>query len=104
MDELGETRTCCAPARPGPPAAIAQDALSAPGSVPATLLRLGGGEFLMGTEDSDGFPEDGEGPIRAVRLSPFWIDAVAVSNRASASSPMRLAIARTPSARVGRSC
>jgi formylglycine-generating enzyme len=81
MNQLGATRTCCAPARPGPHAAIAEDPPSAPGSVPRTMVRLEGGEFLMGTEDPDGFPDDGEGPIRAVRLSPFWIDAVALSNR-----------------------
>lgn len=44
-----------------------------------TMVQLAGGEFLMGTEDSDGFPEDGEGPVRAVTLEPFWIDTVAVS-------------------------
>ena len=34
----------------------------------------------MGTEDREGFPGDGEGPVRPVTVSPFWIDAVAVSN------------------------
>ncbi|MBM4438617.1 MAG: SUMF1/EgtB/PvdO family nonheme iron enzyme, partial [Actinobacteria bacterium] len=44
------------------------------------MVRLPGGDFLMGTEDSAGFPADGEGPVRRVRLSPFWIDVAAVSN------------------------
>jgi sulfatase modifying factor 1 len=44
------------------------------------MVRLEGGEFLMGTEDPIGFPADGEGPVRAVVLKPFWIDPVAVSN------------------------
>ena len=44
------------------------------------LLRLDGGEFLMGTDDADGFPADGEGPVRAVTLRPFRIDPVTVSN------------------------
>jgi sulfatase modifying factor 1 len=48
------------------------------------LLRemavLPGGEFLMGTEDAAGFPADGEGPIRRVRLKPFAIDRTAVTN------------------------
>jgi sulfatase modifying factor 1 len=43
------------------------------------MVRLGGSSFLMGTEDA-GFPADGEGPVRAVELSPFWIDRHAVSN------------------------
>ena len=81
MSQVGATGRCCAPARPGAPAAISQDAPSLPGSVPDTMLRLEGGGFLMGTEDADGFADDGEGPIRPVRLSPFWIDAVALSNR-----------------------
>jgi formylglycine-generating enzyme required for sulfatase activity len=38
------------------------------------------GRFLMGSEDPDGFPADGEGPIREVRLRPFLIDPLAVTN------------------------
>jgi formylglycine-generating enzyme required for sulfatase activity len=34
----------------------------------------------MGSEDPDANPEDGEGPIRPVRLAPFVIDAAAVTN------------------------
>ncbi len=44
------------------------------------MVRLEGGEFLMGTNDSIGFSHDGEGPVRTVALRPFWIDTVAVSN------------------------
>jgi formylglycine-generating enzyme required for sulfatase activity len=44
------------------------------------MVLIPGGEFLMGTEDSEGFPSDGEGPVRPVRLSAFHIDAHAVSN------------------------
>ncbi len=46
----------------------------------AVMLGLDGGRFLRGTEDADGFPADGEGPVREVELSPFWIDPVVVSN------------------------
>jgi formylglycine-generating enzyme len=45
------------------------------------MIELPGGEFLMGASRREGFPEDGEGPVRKVRLSPFAIDATAVSNR-----------------------
>ncbi|WP_344135549.1 formylglycine-generating enzyme family protein [Saccharopolyspora halophila] len=45
------------------------------------MVLLGGGEFLMGTEDAQAYAEDGEGPVRAVRLDPFWISRSAVSNR-----------------------
>lgn len=34
----------------------------------------------MGTESDEGFPDDGEGPIREITLSPFFIDVHAVSN------------------------
>ncbi|MVU76940.1 SUMF1/EgtB/PvdO family nonheme iron enzyme [Nocardia sp. ET3-3] len=44
------------------------------------MIGLPGGEFLMGTEDGAGYPNDGEGPVRPVRVSPFLIDACAVSN------------------------
>jgi formylglycine-generating enzyme required for sulfatase activity len=45
------------------------------------MVLLEGGEFLMGSEDPEGFPADGEGPVRPVQLGPFWIDRCAVSNR-----------------------
>ncbi len=44
------------------------------------MVLLGGGSFLMGTNDSEGFPADGEGPVREVTLDPFYIDPYAVSN------------------------
>ena len=34
----------------------------------------------MGTEDRRGFPADGEGPVRAVRVDTFRIDIAAVTN------------------------
>ena len=34
----------------------------------------------MGTDDREGFPDDGEGPVRQVRVQPFAIDATAVTN------------------------
>jgi len=43
-------------------------------------VLLPGGRFRMGTDDRQGFPSDGEGPVREVDLSPFRIDRFAVSN------------------------
>lgn len=34
----------------------------------------------MGTEDRDGFPGDGEGPVRPVAVEPFGIGSTAVTN------------------------
>ncbi|GAB3062890.1 formylglycine-generating enzyme family protein [Salinicoccus sesuvii] len=45
------------------------------------MVRIPGGNFLMGTEDGEGFASDGEGPIRNVEVSPFYIDAHTVTNR-----------------------
>ncbi|WP_159881453.1 formylglycine-generating enzyme family protein [Paenibacillus puerhi] len=45
-----------------------------------TMIELPGGEFLMGTQATDGFPDDGEGPIRKVAVDAFRIAAHAVTN------------------------
>ncbi|MGW6759093.1 MULTISPECIES: formylglycine-generating enzyme family protein [Streptomyces] len=47
---------------------------------PEPSVALDGGTFLMGAEDADGFAADGEGPVREVRLSPFRIGTLAVTN------------------------
>jgi formylglycine-generating enzyme required for sulfatase activity len=44
------------------------------------MVLLDGGPFLMGTDADDGFPSDGEGPIREVKVSPFWTDPRPVTN------------------------
>jgi formylglycine-generating enzyme len=44
------------------------------------MVLLREGEFLMGSEDRLAYPADGEGPVRRVRLSAFWIDECAVTN------------------------
>ena len=49
------------------------------------MVKLAGGTFLMGTNSREGYPADGEGPARKVRLRPFWIDATTVSNASFAA-------------------
>lgn len=73
---------CCAPTRgPGPAAAPADPVVrSDGGNDTGELVTLPGGTFLMGTDDTDGFPEDREGPVRQVTVEPFAIDAYCVSN------------------------
>ncbi len=44
------------------------------------MVRLDGGEFLMGTESNAGFSADGEGPVRGVRIDPFYMDVHPVTN------------------------
>lgn len=48
------------------------------------MLRLDGGPFLMGTDTNEGFPADGEGPVRKVLVDPFYIDTYPVTNQAFA--------------------
>ena len=70
MDATDSTRAT-EPAEPARPVA---------GVRPSSLIESAGGEFRMGSDDSDGYPVDGEGPSRCVVLSPFAIAATAVSN------------------------
>ena len=44
------------------------------------MIHLPGGEFLMGTDSTEGFAADGEGPIRKVNVKPFYMDKYAVTN------------------------
>jgi hypothetical protein len=41
------------------------------------MVLLDRGEFLVGSDDRDGFPWTGRGPVRAVSLRPFWIEPFA---------------------------
>jgi formylglycine-generating enzyme required for sulfatase activity len=79
---------CCAPssgrALPVRAAPVAKSSRSADADL-VTMVRLEGGAVLLGAEDGEGYPADGEGPVREVRLRPFWIDAVAVTNARFAS-------------------
>jgi len=44
------------------------------------MIRLEGGMFLMGTDHAEAFAEDGEGPVREIRIDPFWMDKAPVTN------------------------
>ena len=44
------------------------------------MITVPGGRFRMGTDDRDGFPADGEGPVREVLVRPFAIGACCVTN------------------------
>lgn len=49
------------------------------------LVKIPAGSFLMGTEDKTGFPVDGEGPVREIEVSSFYMDRTAVTNEAFAT-------------------
>ncbi len=46
-----------------------------------TAVPLAGGRFLMGTNSAEACPLDGEGPVRAVVVSPFRMQPFAVTNQ-----------------------
>lgn len=83
--EAGVVHPCCAPTKARAQRladsrrASAERVRTASGSV-ADMVRLDGGVFLMGTDSAEGFPADGEGPIREVSLDAFYIDLYPVTN------------------------
>lgn len=44
------------------------------------MVRITGGSYLMGTDSADGFPADGEGPVREVEVDDFYISPYTVTN------------------------
>ena len=64
------------------------------------MVKLDGGRFLMGTESAEGFPADGEGPVREVTVDALYMDAYPVSN-AQFSEFIRGTGYRTESERFG---
>ncbi len=85
FEKAGIPHPCCVPGRKRAVqlaesrAASAERARVTSGST-ESMIRLDGGAFLMGTDDGEGFPQDGEGPIREVTLDPFYIDVHPVTN------------------------
>lgn len=79
MTEGPHADACCAPSSGRDGAVSAAPAAGAAGATEGMVL-LPGGAFLMGTGDAEGFPADGEGPVREVTLPPFWIARTSVSN------------------------
>jgi formylglycine-generating enzyme len=87
-------KSCCAPSGPKPqalniPTTPERGARSTTGArrpphaeyaEHADRITLPGETFRMGSEDADANPGDGEGPVRDVSVSPFAIDAYAVTN------------------------
>jgi formylglycine-generating enzyme required for sulfatase activity len=87
-----EDPACCSASRPDPPGADADGADATdrerrgPGATDPSgvdtsrMVRLGGDTFRMGDDSDEGFPADGEGPVREVSLDPFYVDRHQVTN------------------------
>lgn len=75
-----DTKSCCAcghaPSVPKENNIVANAHVSV-----NNMIRLEGGNFLMGTNDKDGFLQDGEGPVREVTIDSFYIDTTVVTNQ-----------------------
>ncbi len=87
MHEPENRKSCCAPSaeRAGSPAGENPDdfdpaARSPDAGSTAGMVRLDGGAFRMGGVGPETWINDGEGPIREVKISPFHIDRCAVTN------------------------
>lgn len=80
-------RPCCAPRASQPHQKTSRahslervsDAAVSP-TITDGLIPVPGARFYMGSDSAESFPEDGEGPVRPVELSPFEIDRFPVTN------------------------
>jgi len=83
--DAGVPHPCCVPSKQRAVrltesvAASASRIRAATGST-GGMIKLDGGKFWMGTDSDEGFPQDGEGPVRDVVLDPFFIDRHPVTN------------------------
>jgi sulfatase modifying factor 1 len=87
--EVKKNGSCCAPAasmaeRPAVSSSWTPLNQASREVILAGMRPLPGGEFLMGSNNPEGFPQDGEGPVRSVLLDPFSIDIHPVTNEAFA--------------------
>ncbi|WP_083521177.1 formylglycine-generating enzyme family protein [Alicyclobacillus kakegawensis] len=75
-----QTHSCCTPGRKGSSGRVQFPHGGETKDVTSDMIYLPGGDFLMGTDSNEGFPDDGEGPVHKVTLKPFYIDACTVTN------------------------
>ena len=73
-------KSCCAAGHSSSKTTVREAGISGRKGSAEGMALLAGGSFLMGTNDSEGFSGDGEGPVREVMLNPFYIDLTAVTN------------------------
>ncbi len=79
--ENENTKSCCAASRAKSSTNAEQIIVGNSTDVSLdNMIKLPAGKFLMGTNDKDGFPVDGEGPVREISLDAFYIDATTVTN------------------------
>jgi sulfatase modifying factor 1 len=84
-NETSSPPTCCMPAFVPRESATGIELTIAlvENGTPATtsgMVFIEGGSFLMGTDGPEAWKADGEGPVREVTVSAFWMDECAVTN------------------------
>ena len=84
----GPAKSCCTPTRvetgttgDGLLSDLAADARVCATPDAQRMVRIDAISFVMGTDSTEGFTDDGEGPSRTVSLSGFRISPTAVTNR-----------------------
>ena len=79
-------KPCCSPAYPGDHGSGPQARGESTASTGVTdmtsreMVPLPGGSFAMGSPEGEGYPADGESPVRTVTLDPFLLDRYPVTN------------------------
>jgi sulfatase modifying factor 1 len=71
---------CCGPSADRGNGVVVAEATSGIATDHEGMVLLPEGEFSMGSDDRLAYPADGEGPVRRISVSAFWIDTCAVSN------------------------
>ncbi|WP_207631199.1 MULTISPECIES: formylglycine-generating enzyme family protein [unclassified Actinopolyspora] len=83
MSEQEEKPACCAPSAGRAASSSAEEPVVDRGEArsgsTAGLVRLDGGVFRMGEDRDHAYAQDGEGPVREVRLDPYWISPTTVT-------------------------
>ena len=81
MDQNSKKSCCAASREPGAPRKQGQvEQKEGTKEDLKGMVALPGGCFLMGTEEKEGFPADGEGPVREVTIDAFHIGSTTVTN------------------------
>ncbi|MDR8392399.1 formylglycine-generating enzyme family protein [Aliifodinibius sp. S!AR15-10] len=79
-----ENSGCCSPSRGTSSAnkkGLSNEFCGSGESEKGGMTLIEGDTFLMGTDTDEGFPQDGEGPVREVKIDSFYMDTMAVTNR-----------------------
>jgi len=81
-----DNHSCCTPSRENesgskPTKEVSSETPRAenPGDYDS-MKRIEGGTFMMGTDSNEGFPADGEGPMREVKVDSFFMGETTVTN------------------------